>query len=290
MNKYKRIFLVPLALLLMGSTYKPGATSEANTFKAIAADDTTANITLTGSSGNITLTGTVDGIDIAIDVAANTAKVSADGSVATHSDVSAAQATAIGNLSNTNTGDLTIGTANGLSLCGQAISLAQSTACVTGSLSNTDWTTFNGKQDALTFGANDYFYGNACGAFTSLAGIDGNMLTWDACGVPAIVVTGTCGQVMTSNGVGTAPTFQDHPLMIKSGVEAFANFACNPKKATITFAAAFDDANYSITATDGDGRIITYESKVAGSVVLNLNANIAPTVDVIWIAIEHGEN
>jgi len=40
-------------------------------------------------------------------IVANTAKVSADGSVATHSDVTAAQATAIGNLSGTNTGDQT---------------------------------------------------------------------------------------------------------------------------------------------------------------------------------------
>jgi len=123
----------------MGSTYKPGSIFEANTFKAIAADDTTAAITLDGSNGNITLTGTVDGIDIATDVPANTAKVSADGlvtthsdvtsagsgiiitagertaigtnttnntgTVAVHSDVTAGQATAIGNLSGTNTGD-----------------------------------------------------------------------------------------------------------------------------------------------------------------------------------------
>jgi len=44
---------------------------------------------------------------------------------------------------------VTIGTANGLSLSTQALSLALSSASTTGALSSTDWTTFNGKQAAL---------------------------------------------------------------------------------------------------------------------------------------------
>jgi len=39
-------------------------------------------------------------------------------------------------------------------------------------------------------------------------GTDGNLITYDACTNPAFVVTGTCGQVLTSNGAGAAPTFQ----------------------------------------------------------------------------------
>jgi len=39
-------------------------------------------------------------------------------------------------------------------------------------------------------------------------GTDGNLYTFDACGDPAFVATGTSGQVVTSNGVGTAPTMQ----------------------------------------------------------------------------------
>ena len=54
------------------------------------------------------------------------------------------------NLSGTNTGNVTIGTANGLSLSGQQISLGLASAGVTGALSGTDWTTFNNKQNALT--------------------------------------------------------------------------------------------------------------------------------------------
>ncbi|MCK5117881.1 MAG: hypothetical protein KAR44_14900, partial [Candidatus Aegiribacteria sp.] len=40
-------------------------------------------------------------------------------------------------------------------------------------------------------------------------GTDGNLITYDADGAPAAVVTGDADQVLTSNGVGTAPTFQD---------------------------------------------------------------------------------
>lgn len=52
------------------------------------------------------------------------------------------------NLSGTNTGDVTIATANGLSLAGQALSLGTSSGSTTGALTSSDWSTFNGKQAA----------------------------------------------------------------------------------------------------------------------------------------------
>ena len=39
-------------------------------------------------------------------------------------------------------------------------------------------------------------------------GTDGELITWNATGVPATVAVGTSGQVLTSNGAGTVPTFQ----------------------------------------------------------------------------------
>ena len=45
---------------------------------------------------------------------------------------------------------VTIGTANGLSLSTQVLSLGLASASTTGALSSTDWTTFNSKQNALT--------------------------------------------------------------------------------------------------------------------------------------------
>ena len=44
---------------------------------------------------------------------------------------------------------------------------------------------------------------------TGLAnGTDGELITWDASGVAAVVAVGTAAQILTSNGVGVAPTFQ----------------------------------------------------------------------------------
>jgi len=39
-------------------------------------------------------------------------------------------------------------------------------------------------------------------------GTDGELITWDASGDPAAVAVGTATHVLTSNGAGTAPTFQ----------------------------------------------------------------------------------
>lgn len=50
-----------------------------------------------------------------------------------------------GSSSGSNTGDVTLSTANGLSLVGQALSLSLSSTSTTGSLTNTDWNTFNNK-------------------------------------------------------------------------------------------------------------------------------------------------
>lgn len=50
------------------------------------------------------------------------------------------------NLSGTNTGDVTLGTANGLSMGGQVLSLGLSSTATNGALSSTDWNTFNNKQ------------------------------------------------------------------------------------------------------------------------------------------------
>lgn len=80
------------------------------------------------------------------------------------------------NLSGTNTGDVTIGTANGLSLAGQALSLALSSTSTTGALSSTDWNTFNNKQSTLTLGN------------LTDAGTDGIVITG---GTGAVVGSGT---------------------------------------------------------------------------------------------------
>lgn len=77
---------------------------------------------------------------------------------------------------------------------------------------------------------------------------------------------------------------------LKSGVVLAGSFSGNPKKATVTFSTAFASTAYSITITGTLGRTWTYESKLAGSFVINANANAALTGEVSWTAIQTGES
>jgi len=78
-------------------------------------------------------------------------------------------------------------------------------------------------------------------------------------------------------------------LKTKSGIVAGANFAGNPKKATITFSNSFDNNNYSITVTGEVSRSWSIESKSSSGFVINANANLIFTDNVFWQAIEVGE-
>jgi hypothetical protein len=80
----------------------------------------------------------------------------------TPSSVAATGSVTGSNLSGTNSGDVTLGTANGLSLVGQQLSLATASGATTGALSSSDWTTFNNKQtSSLANGA--IWVGNGSG-------------------------------------------------------------------------------------------------------------------------------
>ena len=83
------------------------------------------------------------------------------------------------NLSGTNTGNVTIGTANGLSLSGQALSLGIASGSANGALSSTDWTTFNNKQNALTNPVTGTGNTNYLSKFTSNGSSIGNSQIFD---------------------------------------------------------------------------------------------------------------
>jgi hypothetical protein len=90
--------------------------------------------------------------------------------------LSSAKYTDLQNTTGTNTGDVSLGTASGLSLGGQVLSLGLASAGVTGALSGTDWTTFNSKQNALGYTpvnkAGDTVSGNlAITGYTTIAGL-----------------------------------------------------------------------------------------------------------------------
>jgi hypothetical protein len=80
-------------------------------------------------------------------------------------------------------------------------------------------------------------------------------------------------------------------LVIKAGTVAQGSFSGNPKKATVEFTTAFANTSYSlhINGSGADVRTWTYESKLAGSFVINSNSNTALTAEVSWRAQKIGE-
>ena len=54
---------------------------------------------------------------------------------------------------------------------------------------------------------------NTVGLTQLAGGTDGNLITFDASGDPAFVVTGSANQILTSNGAGAAPTMQTNPVL-----------------------------------------------------------------------------
>lgn len=111
-----------------------------------------------------------------------------------------------GTSSGTNTGDVTLGTADGLSLSGQVLSLALSSTSTTGSLSSTDWNTFNNKQSSgnyITTLTGDVTASGPGSAASTVAKIQG------------ITISGTTG---TSNVVFSASPTLTGTLNAGSGV------------------------------------------------------------------------
>jgi hypothetical protein len=69
---------------------------------------------------------------------------------------------------------------------------------------------------AVKDGTNNYFrllFGGRVGITNLIDATDGAMLTWDASGNPAFVATGSANQVLTSNGAGAAPSFEDSAVI-----------------------------------------------------------------------------
>jgi len=79
-------------------------------------------------------------------------------------------------------------------------------------------------------------------------------------------------------------------LATKSGTVSAGTFAGNPKTATVTFGTAFANTSYSITLTGLDDRSLSWQSKAAGSFVINTNSNVALTGNVDWQCIVIGES
>jgi len=120
---------------------------------------------------------------------------------------------AASNLSGTNTGDVTIGTANGLSLSGQEISLALASTSTTGALSSTDWNTFNNKQSALTNPVTGTGTTNTLPKFTGTSTIGNSNITDSG----SLITLGSNSYLNGNLGIGTTPTVQ-HTIRISKNI------------------------------------------------------------------------
>lgn len=144
-------FLGALATGIVKNTTTTGVLSI-----AVAADFPTLNQNTTGNAATVT------------NATFTTALTINTGTVTIHGNAANTSALTIGagavSVSGANTGDVTIGTANGLSLAGQALSLAAASTSVTGALTSTDWNTFNGKLSPFGSQTANFFYAAPDGA------------------------------------------------------------------------------------------------------------------------------
>lgn len=134
---------------------------------------------------------------------------------------------AASNLSGTNTGDITIGTANGLSLVGQALSLGLSSTSTIGALSDTDWDTFNAKQPAgnyLTALTGDVTASGPGSAAATLATVNSDVgsftygsFTVNGKGLITAASSGAAPEVPLTFGDGLTRTVNDVDCDIASG-------------------------------------------------------------------------
>lgn len=184
----KLLFIVPLALLLMGSTYENGSdfaadsvavVNSAGTFRATLLQPTvlTASRGIAIQDDAMTITTTAEVAEIAV----NTTHTTSDGSDHTFIDQ-----------------DVTSGS-------GPSFTNAILTTPALGTPSAVVLTNATGTATNLTAGGVE---ANAIGLAEMAGGTDGNLITYDASGDPAFVATGTAGQILTSNGAGAAPTMQ----------------------------------------------------------------------------------
>jgi len=79
------------------------------------------------------------------------------------------------------------------------------------------------------------------------AGTDGELITWDASGNPTTVGVGTAAQVLTSNGAGAAPTFQD---IASAAWEYVSGQTISSPVSTVEFTGFEDNYDYLIVFDD----------------------------------------
>ena len=137
---------------------------------------------------------------------------------------------------------------------------------------------------------------NAVGTSTSLSRADHDHTVRETSGPTNLTVGSiTDGQFLKRSGTAIiGASGAGGGLATKAGKVLAAAFSGNPRTATVTFAAAFTDANYSIALTvessgnTGFGPAVN--SHTAAGFVINMTTNnVSNLVAVQWVAVKHGE-
>jgi hypothetical protein len=143
---------------------------------------------------------------------------------------------------------LTIGTANGLSLSTQVLSLALSSTSVTGALSSTDWNTFNGKQPALSG--------------TGFVKISGTTISYDnstyyLASNPSAYIT------LTSLSAGTGISYNNTTGVITSTITQYTDALA---RAAISLTTTGSSGSATYNSTSGVLNVPTYTASGLGAV------------------------
>jgi len=135
-----------------------------------------------------------------------------------------------------NSTDVTIGTANGLSLSTQELSLGLASAGVTGALSGTDWSTFNNKQATISVGDGVTLTG------TTLTVTAGGGLLQTTGGLT------TTGILEDLNTLGAAAT--DGQFIVATGAGTFAYESGATARTSLGVDVAGTDNSTDVTVSD----------------------------------------
>jgi hypothetical protein len=156
---------------------------------------------------------------------------------------------------------VTLGTANGLSLSTQVLSLGLASAGVTGALSGTDWSTFNNKQNALTNPVTGTGTTNYLAKFTGSTTV-GNSQVFDNGTNVGIATTPSAwaATALQINNVGLAARPASSSLMQLSVNQYWDG--SNHRYISSNFATLYTQNvgghNWSITSSGTAGNVITW--------------------------------